>query len=68
MYGNVSDDTGYGPEHYDRVRELSRHIRALQRATLLHMRNENEINDEVMRKLEHEIDSAEARFSAPQTR
>ena len=66
IYGTASEDTGYGPEHYDRVRELSRHVRALQRATLLHMRNENEINDEVMRKLEHEIDSAEARFSAPQ--
>jgi hypothetical protein len=31
------------------------------------MRNENEINDDVMRKLEHEIDSAEARFAATQT-
>jgi len=67
IYGATSEDTGYGPEQYDRVRELSRQVRALQRAALLHMRNENEINDEVMRKLEHEIDSAEARFSATQT-
>jgi hypothetical protein len=67
IYGTASEDTGYSPEQYDRVRELSRHVRALQRATLLHMRNENEINDEVMRKLENEIDSAEARFSATQT-
>jgi len=67
IYGAPSDDAEGGPEYYDRARELARQVRALQRATLLHMRNENEINDEVMRKLEHEIDSAEARFSATQT-
>jgi len=31
---------------------------------LLHMRNENHINDEVMRKLEREIDILESRFAA----
>jgi Na+/H+ antiporter len=67
IYGAPSDDSEGGPEYYDRARELSRHVRALQRATLLHMRNENEINDEVMRKLENEIDSIEARASAAQT-
>ena len=61
--GNVSEDTGYRPEDYERLRQLSFQVRALQRATVLHLRNQNEINDEVMRRLEHELDLVEARFS-----
>ena len=57
------NETGYRTEDYQRFQELSRHLRALQRATLLNMRNERQINDEVMRKLEHEIDLLEARFA-----
>jgi len=61
--GNVSEDTGYRPEGYKRLRQLSLQVRALQRATVLHLRNQNEINDEVMPRLEHELDLVEARFS-----
>jgi monovalent cation/hydrogen antiporter len=61
-------DAGGGsrPDEYQRWRELSRQIGAIQRATVLHLRNENKINDEVMRKLERELDLTEARYAAPE--
>ena len=43
-------------------RDLSRELRNLERATALKLRNEDKINDEVLRKLERELDLAEARF------
>ncbi len=43
-------------------RDLSRDLRNLERATALKLRNEDKINDEVLRKLERELDLAEARF------
>jgi CPA1 family monovalent cation:H+ antiporter len=62
--GNSEADPGFRPEDYERWRDISRHIGAIQRATVLHMRNENEINDQVARMLERELDLAEARYSA----
>ncbi|MGB0035865.1 MAG: Na+/H+ antiporter [Candidatus Acidiferrales bacterium] len=50
-------------EEFTRLRELSAQVRAVQRAAILHMRNQNEINDEVMRKLEREIDLLDVRFA-----
>jgi CPA1 family monovalent cation:H+ antiporter len=61
--GNRSADAGYRPEDYERWRDLSRHLMAVQRATILHLRNQNEIDDEVARALERELDLAEARSS-----
>jgi monovalent cation/hydrogen antiporter len=61
---NRSAEVGYRPEDYARWRDLSRQVRALQRASLLNLRNHNEISDEVMRKLEHEIDLMDAGFSS----
>lgn len=60
---NESAEAGYRPEDYQRWRDLSRQVGALQRATILHLRNQNKINDEVMRDLERELDLAEARYS-----
>ncbi|MGD0957625.1 MAG: Na+/H+ antiporter [Candidatus Acidiferrales bacterium] len=60
---NESAEAGYRPEDYQRWRDLSRQVGALQRATILHLRNQNKINDEVMRHLERELDLAEARYS-----
>ncbi|MGH9706301.1 MAG: Na+/H+ antiporter [Candidatus Acidiferrales bacterium] len=62
--GEAPPEGGYRAEDYERLHELSRHVRALQRATLLHLRNQNRINDEVMRKLEFELDLMDARFSS----
>ena len=63
LEANHSAEPGYRPEDYTQWRELSRQVSAIQHATVLHLRNENKINDDVMRKLERELDLAEARFS-----
>jgi len=58
-----SAEDGTRPEDYQRWRDLSRQVGAIQRATVLMLRNQNKINDEVMRKLERELDLNEARFA-----
>lgn len=57
-------DGAYSREEFHRFRHLAGQVRSVQRAALLHMRNENHINDEVMRRLERELDIVEARFAA----
>ena len=64
--GDRSVETGYTPEDYVRYRELSKKVRALQRAALLNMRNHNKINDEVLRRLEQELDLFEVRYANSQ--
>jgi CPA1 family monovalent cation:H+ antiporter len=61
--GTRSIDTGYTPQDYTLYKELSQNIRALQRAALLNLRNQNKINDEVLRRLEQELDLFELRYS-----
>jgi Na+/H+ antiporter len=56
-------ETGYTPAEYERYRELTANIRALQRAALLNLRNQNKINDEVLRRLEQELDLFEIRYA-----
>jgi hypothetical protein len=56
-------DTGYTPEDYALYGELSGNIRALQRAALLNLRNQNKINDEVLRRLEQELDLFDLRYA-----
>jgi len=63
LEGNDSVAAGYRAEDYDCWRELTKQVSAIQRATILHLRNQNTINDEVARKLERELDLAEARYS-----
>ncbi|HUJ30332.1 MAG TPA: Na+/H+ antiporter [Candidatus Acidoferrum sp.] len=58
------EDGAYSREEFERFRRLSAQVRSIQRASLLNLRNHNEINDEVMRKLEREIDILEARAAA----
>jgi CPA1 family monovalent cation:H+ antiporter len=60
--GNAAAEAGYRPEDYKRWRDLSRQLNAIQRATILHLQVQNQINDEVARILERELDLAEARF------
>ena len=43
-------------------RNLTRELRALERSTALNLRNENKINDELLRILERELDLIDARF------
>ncbi|MGA7090050.1 MAG: Na+/H+ antiporter [Candidatus Acidiferrales bacterium] len=61
LTGKIAENTGYSEEDYQRFREIAGQLRALQRATLLHLRNENQINDNLMRKLEREVDIMETR-------
>jgi monovalent cation/hydrogen antiporter len=61
---NGSAEPGYRPEDYQRWMELQRHVGAIQHATVLHLRDQNQINDEVMRRLERELDLTEARYAA----
>jgi len=56
-------DTGYSAQEYELYLELTRSIRALQRAALLNLRNQNKINDEVLRRLEQELDLFEVRYA-----
>jgi CPA1 family monovalent cation:H+ antiporter len=63
-----TEDADHNPRHYDRYFELSRQIRALQRATILNLRNQNQINDETLRKLEYELDLLDAQSSAATAR
>jgi CPA1 family monovalent cation:H+ antiporter len=56
-------DTGYTPEDYALYGELCQNIRALQRAALLNLHNQNKINDEVLRRLEQELDLFELRYA-----
>ena len=59
-----SEENGLRREDYEKYRSLTLQLQAVQRASILNMRNHNEINDEVMRKLEREIDMVESRFAA----
>src|SRR3984885_5401766 len=46
---------------YDQYRTLENRMRTLERATLLRLRDQNHINDEVLRKLERELHLLDAR-------
>lgn len=61
-------DAEQDPRHYDRYFELSRQVRAVQRATILNLRNQNQINDETLRKLEYELDLLDTQSSAAAAR
>jgi monovalent cation/hydrogen antiporter len=64
LEGAEADDDGESAGNRERYRDLLTRVRAVQRATILHMRNLGEIDDEVMRRLERELDLVEARYSS----
>ena len=66
LESNHTAEQGEGPEDYRRWKDLSRQVGAVKRATVLMLRSQNKINDEVMRKLERELDFSEARYSIPE--
>jgi monovalent cation/hydrogen antiporter len=49
---------------YHEYRTLSRQLRAVERAALIQLWTENQINDEVLRELERELDLEDARFAS----
>ncbi len=58
-----SEESAERHEKYERFRNVMLQVQSVQRAAILHMRNLHEINDEVLRKLEREIDMIELRYS-----
>jgi len=66
LESNLAAEQGEGPADYQRWKDLSRQVAAIKRATVLMLRNQNRINDEVMRKLERELDFNEVRYSTPE--
>ena len=47
---------------YEQYHSLSSKLRAVERSAILRLRNQNTINDEVLRTLERELDLIDARF------
>jgi|KBSSwiStaDraftv2_1062776.scaffolds.fasta_scaffold195153_1 CPA1 family monovalent cation:H+ antiporter len=52
------------PAQYRRHIELSRELLRVERQTAVRLRNQGRINDESLRKLEHELDLSEANYLA----
>ncbi len=48
--------------NYKQYRVLNSQLRAVERSAILLLRDENRINDEVLRTLERELDLLDARF------
>jgi CPA1 family monovalent cation:H+ antiporter len=53
--------TADDPPDYQQYRRLENQVRAAERSTLLRMREDNQVDDEVMRKVERELDLLDAR-------
>jgi monovalent cation/hydrogen antiporter len=51
------------PSDLDRYTELSREMLEVERQTAVRLRNEGRINDEVLRRLERELDLSESRYT-----
>jgi CPA1 family monovalent cation:H+ antiporter len=60
---NNSDKKGIFSEAYER---LSRETLKVEREVILELRNQRVINDEVLRRIQHDIDLAEARLNPPE--
>jgi CPA1 family monovalent cation:H+ antiporter len=52
--------------NYEQYRRLSNQLRAVERSTILRMRDQNTINDEVLRTLERELDLLDSGFVSSQ--
>jgi Sodium/hydrogen exchanger family len=63
LTGQDNEEIGANPAKYARYFALTRELLRAERRTAVKLRNEGRINDEVLRKLEHELDLSEARLS-----
>jgi monovalent cation/hydrogen antiporter len=59
----ASDDNAMSNQELSRYRKILSELLRLERKTALRLRNEGRINDEVLRKLEHELDLSETRLT-----
>ena len=60
VIGKENEEEGISPKHHERLERISRELLRLERKTAVRLRNENRINDETLRTLEHELDLREA--------
>src|SRR5712664_968990 len=58
-----SNDDGMSNQELARYRKILGQLLHLERKTALRLRNEGRINDEVLRKIEHELDLSETRLT-----
>jgi Na+/H+ antiporter len=63
LTGEDDAEIGANPAKYARYFAITRELLRAERRTAVQLRNENRINDEVLRKLEHELDLSDARLS-----
>lgn len=59
----AQDDGGRSLQALRRYRSVTAELLKVERATALRLRNEGHINDDVLRKIEHELDLSESRLS-----
>jgi monovalent cation/hydrogen antiporter len=48
------------PQHHKRLSRISRELLRIERCTAVRLRNEGNIDDEILRELERELDFREA--------
>ena len=58
-----SEDDGMSNQELARYRKILSELLRLERKTAVRLRNEGRINDEVLRKIEHELDLSETRLT-----
>ncbi len=60
--GDGDSETNVKPEAYELYRRVTQKLRQVERSTAVKLRNENVINDAVLRKLELELDLLDVRY------
>jgi CPA1 family monovalent cation:H+ antiporter len=63
LTGTDEEGIGANPAVYARYMELGRELVRVERRTAVKLRNEGRINDEVLRKVERELDLSESRLA-----
>src|ERR1700704_1116295 len=63
LTGTVDEEIGANPAVYARYVELARELLRAERRTAVKLRNEGRINDELLRRVERELDLSEERLS-----
>jgi Na+/H+ antiporter len=58
-----SDDDGMSNKELERYRKILGELLRVERRTAVRLRNEGRINDDVLRKIEHELDLSETRLA-----
>ncbi len=60
--GDQENSEGFTPKDHERYRQITQKLREVERSAALNLRNEKEINDAVLRKLEGELDLLDVRY------